>query len=178
MNTVLFIWIGNNTPLYEWRTKCIRRAMEVYPDFNFKVITGLKSFFGFETIKLEPIFEAIKEYNVRPISDGHHMNFSDYARYYWLSNHPNTLYLDTDTWCIKRMPIIPGLGNMEYEAIWNGEDLESIKRVLGQHNNKEILLHTSRLLSQIGTNLSEYFEHKPLWSKRYSRPDLEIFNPD
>ena len=157
---ILFIWVTVGSPLYEWRLKCIRRAVEVYPDANFKVITNLKEFFGFKIIDAYEILENLKVFNV-DFNDP--IWFSDYARYYWLCRYPNTLYLDTDTFCLSPIPELKGIGHADYWAIYNGDDLAGISEVLNNHNNKRALLHTPALLAERGTNLSQYFDHKPFW---------------
>ncbi len=157
---ILFIWVTVGSPLYEWRLKCIRRAMAVYPHANFKVITTLKEFFGFKVIDAYEILENLKGFNI-DINDP--IWFSDYARYYWLSRVPNTLYIDTDTFCTAPIPLIKGIGHADYWAIWNGEDLRGIADVLSKHNDQRMLSHTPDLLAERGKNFSQYFEHKPEW---------------
>lgn len=159
---ILFIWVTVGSPLYEWRLKCIRRAVEVYPGANFKVITTLKEFFGFEVIDAYEVWQNLKIFNV-DITDP--IWFSDYARLFWLARNPNTLYLDTDTFCISPIPVLKGIGYSNYWAIWNGQDLSGIAEVLDNNNGEQALLHTPKLLAERGKNLSQYFVHKPEWSK-------------
>lgn len=160
---ILFVWNATISPLYEWRIKCIRRAMEVYPDASFKVITQLKEFFGMEIISLVEVLRFLREYK---IDLDNPLMFADYARYYWLSIYPNTLYIDTDAFCISPIPTLKGIGHDDYWAIWNGNDLEGVKEILERHEDKQVLLHTPKLLASRGTNLSCYFDHKPAW-RRY-----------
>jgi hypothetical protein len=159
---ILFIWTGVTRPLYEWRIKCIRRALEVYPDANFKVITTLNEFFGMEVIDAREILDKLNEYDV-DIQDP--IFFSDYARYYWLARNPRTLYIDTDALCTTPIPEANDIGHDDYWAIWNGDDLNGIQEVLNQHGGQRHLLHTPQLLAKVGRNLSQYFIHKPSWRK-------------
>lgn len=152
---ILFIWIGRKSPLYEWRTMCIRRALEIYPNANFQVITMLKSFFN---------MAIIDPYDVG-IDLDETMVYSDYVRLDWLSRHPNTLYLDTDTFCMKPMPLTRGMGSAGFEAIWSGHDQDKIREVFYSRGEKKLLYPLAQKFK--GHNLADYFEHKPLWSKKY-----------
>ena len=159
---VLFIWNSTISPLYEWRCKCIRRALEVYSDAKFKVITQLTEFFGIEIVPLYEVARHMQKYNIqlsRPVM------FADYARLFWLARNPDTLYIDTDAFCIKPIPQSPTIRYADYWAIWNGNDLKGIQEILDQHGGKEMLLHTPRLLAAKGKSMIEYFEHKPYWRK-------------
>jgi hypothetical protein len=158
---ILFIWTGSKIPLYEWRTRCIRRAVEIYPEANFKVITTLKGFFNMEIIDAVELNKEMAEYKL-DVHSG--VMFSDYARYYWLSKNPNTLYIDTDVWCVKPMPEIEGSGNCNYWMIWNGNNTEIMKELLDTHDYRGSLVHTVVPLSQAGVQMGEYFEHKPVLS--------------
>jgi hypothetical protein len=159
---ILFIWNATISPLYEWRNKCIRRALEVYPDAKFKVITQLTEFFGIEIVSLHEVVRHMEEYNIRLDNT---VMFANYARLYWLARHANTLYIDTDTFCIKPIKQSPTIQYANDWAIWNGQELESIQDVLDQHGGKEILLPTPELLPAKGKSMIEYFDHKPAWRK-------------
>jgi len=159
---ILFIWLGKTEPLYEWRTMCIRRAKEVYPDANFKCITHMRAFFCMELINPSEI--DLSEYNA---NEDNYCGWSDYARLWYLSKHPNTLYMDTDTWCNERMPFSPECGNAGFEAIWNGTELDKMKAVLNRHNNRRLLYRLGNDLTRVGRDLNKYFKHKPLWAKKY-----------
>ena len=59
---VLFVWDGFQAPLYEMRTRCVRRAKELYPDAKFTCITTLKEFFQCdELIDTREYYEKIKD---------------------------------------------------------------------------------------------------------------------
>ena len=92
------------------------------------------------------------------------LGLSDYIRFDYLSNYPCTLYLDTDVYCVSAIPDISGIGYKSIQAIWNGEDTEGIKRIFEKGKGKQILWDLRREMS--GINLSEYFEHKPIWRKQ------------
>lgn len=152
---ILFIW--SYGPLDVWRDKCVKRAMKIYPKANFICITADSEFYGMATVPFE---HWIEKYNI-PMSDM--MGLSDYIRFDYLSENPDTLYLDTDTYCTKKMPFLEGIGYKSIEAIWNGKDLEGIKEIFSHHNCQQILWHLRDHMT--GTYLHDYFEHKPLWAK-------------
>lgn len=161
--TILFIWDGVTKPLYEWRIKCIRRTMQIYPEAKFQVITTLKEFFGMEIINANEILDKLNDEFCLNLSLSNPIGFSDYARYYWLAKNSRTLYLDTDTFCLSPIPETSDIGHDDYWAIWNGDDLNGISGILALHGNAWYLLHTPELLSKVGRNLSQHFIHKPVW---------------
>lgn len=170
---ILFIWLGLRGPLYEWRIRCIRRAIEVYPLAHFQVITTLPEFFGFEIIDAGIYLQTLKVYGIYDLSD--HLQYSDYARLRWLSDNPNTLYMDTDTWAIKHIPITDKMGFAKFEAIWNGGDLEEILRVLAMAQGERLLYHLANKFD--GHNLKEYCEHRPRWARKYIKSNIPEFDP-
>lgn len=159
---ILFIWYGLVEPLYEWRHKCIARALEVYPDANVTVITCLKDFYGCDVVDAREVIEemAIEGYEV---NINNFVLTSDVMRFWWLSKHPNTLYMDTDTWCIKPMPITKEPGKVAIEALWNGEDTKTFGDFLDARDLTKHFVTQERKL-QINL-LDEYFVHKPFWAK-------------
>ena len=166
---ILYCYLGLKEPLYEWRIMCIRRTFELYPDATYHCITNFRQFFGMRRVNPERIAqETGYKHGMQK-----HASFSDYARLWYLSKHPNTLYLDIDTWCEKPMPITDKMGNVYFEAIWNGTECDKIKEVYDM-NNGEIYLHPlGHQLSKRGGDLSEYFTHNPDWLVRY-REDCKM----
>jgi hypothetical protein len=160
---ILFIWTGVTKPLYEWRIRCIRQAMKIYPEAKFQVITTLKEFFGMQIIDANEILDKLNDEFSIGINLTDPICFSDYARYYWLARNPKTLYIDTDAFCTLPIPETMEIGHDDYWAIWNGTDLNGISNILAQHAGKRILLHTPKLLAMVGRNLAQYFIHKPVW---------------
>ena len=163
---ILFIWIGMVEPLYDWRSRCIFRAKEMYPDAKFYCVTTLKDFYGMEILDAVDIAEKMKV-------QGYYgditqfIPFSDALRFWWLSKQSNTLYMDTDTWCIKPFEPQEEPGKVGIEAIWNGNDKTTFKDFLDRRKNGEIFVGYRDELDI--DDLSEYFEHKPEWSKKYRK---------
>ena len=160
---ILFIWTGVTKPLYEWRMKCIRRALTIYPTAHFQVITTMKEFFNMQVIEANDISNNLNDEFSIGITLHDPICFSDYARYYWLARNPQTLYIDTDVFCVSPIPEIQDIGHDDYWAIWNGNNLKGIQDILAQHDEKRYLFHTPKLLATVGRNFSQYFIHKPIW---------------
>lgn len=168
--TILFIWLGITGEFDLWRKMCIFRAKKLYPEAKVKIISSSKKLFDFDIIDAHEIKEKLKENNwFCKFED--YILFSDYARFYWLMNYKNTLYLDTDTWCKRRYEYTNKVGNLGIEAIWNGNSTNFIKNVFNQRvNNRDPLIRLNKIFIEFGSIcLSEYFEHKPLWAKQYRK---------
>jgi len=158
---ILYFWRFGEDKLDPWRKHCIERALKIYEGCNFKCITTEKEFYGMETISPD---YWVDKYDISLES---FIPLSDRIRFDYLSEHPNTLYMDTDVWCNKKIQGNKGIEFMSIEAIWNGNDLEGIKRIFSKRNNpKGFLLHLKTEMAKEGTELHGYFEHKPKWRKK------------
>jgi len=85
---VLYFWRFGEDKLDPWRKYCIERALKIYEGCNFKCISTSKEFYGMEIISPD---YWVDKYNI-PIEDT--MSLSDWIRFDYLSEHPNTLYMD------------------------------------------------------------------------------------
>lgn len=156
--TILLIWIGDNEPLNEFRNKCITQIMAMYPGAQFKVITKHKKFFGMDLIHPDN-FDIGIDYE-------DYLSYSDYARLKWLSENPNTLYIDTDTWPIKPYLFGDKIGSAGFEAIWSGNQGHLIEKIYNEAEGRLLSNHGAKL-DALGESLHQYFEHKPRWSRPY-----------
>jgi len=83
-------------------------------------------------------------------------------RFQWLFENPDTLYLDTDTWCVKPMAFSDNCGHMNIEALWNGKDSKIFKDIYNQADHKRHLYILKRKLDNSDSlKLYDYFEHSP-----------------
>ena len=159
---IVFIWDGFQAPLYEMRTRCVRRAMDIYSEAKFTCITTLKEFFLINIINTYDYYEKIKHYD---IDVNKYMNFSDYARFHYLSEHEDTLYLDTDIWCTKPIKLTEECKATDIQAIWSGKDCNGIKEIFSKHDNR-IILHHLRNKFKNDNDFNECFQHKPKWLRK------------
>lgn len=158
---VLFIWFGLREPLYDWRISCIKRAKAVYPDAKFKCITTWKEFYGMEVVPAYPLAEELNRHGF--YADMHpdkYRQTSDEMRFWWLTHYPNTLYLDTDTWCESPIERSRKPGKMSIEALWSGEDAQPFKEILEIREKGEFFVRYNKDLR--AEDLSEYFTHRKM----------------
>jgi len=160
---ILFIWFGKVEPLYAWRDACIRRAFELYPEANFKCITTLKDFYGMEIIDAEEVAAKMK-------SEGYYSdidNFialSDEMRFWWLARNKNTLYLDTDIYCVDKFNTDNTPKKSCIEALWNGDNYLPFIKILETRAKGELFIDIEEKLDI--EDMSECFEHKAKWGKK------------
>lgn len=166
---ILFIWKDHHI-LSKERLACIESANMMYPNSKLMVITNIQKVFPdyMEIIKLETVRDIlINEYNVNPDRLRDYYGFSDYARFWYLSNHINTLYLDTDTQCVKKMPEIPSgiCGGKPYrlDALYNNDSPETFSKHFNKRNNTSNLMGLTNSFDYENDfiNISEYFIHRP-----------------
>jgi len=172
IKNVLFIWYGLREPLYTLRDKCIINAIQKYPEAKFRVITSLKAFYDMEIVNVYDVIDEMKKEDLYT-DINHYMALSDEMRFWWLKNNPETLYLDTDTWCEETMPYMKECGHMNIEALWNGNnehtkpfDKITSKRIKGELFNTYI----PELYESDSIVLDKYFSHKAKWTKQYQQP--------
>jgi hypothetical protein len=155
---ILLIWIGEQEPLDEWRNKCVSQVKMMYPRAKFNVITKLKEFYGMNCIHPEtfPVGVSTDDY----------ISYSDYARLKWLSENEDTLYIDTDTWCVEPYKFTDKMGSAFFEAIWSGKETQKIKAVYDKAEGRT-LMKLGQDLDKSGENLHKYFDHRPKWARVY-----------
>lgn len=156
---IVFIWFGLYEPLSDYRIACIKRAKEVYPDAKFKCITNFTKFYDMEVVDATALAKEMTKLGYYGNTDKEkYMYLSDEMRFWWLTHYPNTLYLDTDTWCEKPMPITPRAGKVRIEALWSGEQCERFMDILVQREKGKLFIGYHRKVD--AEDLSEYFTHK------------------
>lgn len=166
---ILFIWYGKLEPIYGWRDTCIRRALELYPEANFKCITTLKEFYGMELIDANALCEEMEAEGYYSDMENF-MVLSDEMRFWWLARNKNTLYMDTDTFCIKPFEPCPLPRKSGIEALWNGEDLEPFAEILTKRIKGNFFVHIEPELEI--ESMNDFFEHKPRWAKDFRKNDM------
>ena len=161
--------------------RCIQRATEVYPDAQFVAITNKPEVFPecFRFITCaEDKEELLDVYDTKDDRDRinrHYIFFSDYARMHYLANNPDTLYIDTDTYCLKRMPKLnPGVvGSRQFpcnnDVIYNNDNIhlmwelmERRHEIKDQIDRRQNLVPLIKLLAWDvnAINLTKWFGHK------------------
>ena len=95
----------------------------------------------------------------------HYMNFSDYARFHYLSEHEDTLYLDTDIYCVKRTELSEKCECKDIQAIWSGKDCDTIRNIFSFHDNQAILLGLKNKFKH-NIKFEDCFQHKPKWLRQ------------
>ena len=103
---IVYCWEGLRD-LPEDRAEAIASTMNLYPDANFLCITKLHHFFSdrFQVISWDSVMQEMKahfKFKEIPYGWNGYMCFSDWARFWYLGNHGDTLYLDTDAKMLKR----------------------------------------------------------------------------
>jgi len=157
---ILFIWDGLRTRISDYRLKCISRAKEVYPNAEFKCITKTTEWcpYEFDFITWSEMEKKIKDkWNVTIESP---IAFSDYARFAYLSENKNTLFLDTDVYCKERMPEMNGIGIYQGNicVIYNGVHLNFFYQLVKKRRKDCILVGLNKQIK--GRDLRPYFIHK------------------
>lgn len=172
IKNILFIWYGLREPLYTLRDRCIIQALKIYPKANFKVITAMKAFYDMEIINVYDIIEEMKKEDLYT-DINHYMALSDEMRFWWLKNNPETLYLDTDTWCKEQMPYMEKCGHMNIEALWNGnnEHTKPFDDIMNKRKKGELYnTYIPELYQSESVPLDKYFSHKDVWVKGFQYP--------
>lgn len=101
---ILHIWKGDRE-ISRDRISTIEQVHELYPDANFLLLTNGNPLLPYQKIINweEEKERMIKFYNLSffPTQWNEYMAFSDWYRFYYLINNPNTLFLDTDCRMLK-----------------------------------------------------------------------------
>lgn len=104
MMKILYIWNGKDK-LNGMRNNCIEETRALYPDADYYCVTEDNEIMPFakkiswskEKNKLKK-FYGLKTF---PKQWKNFITFSDWYRFYFLINNPNTLFLDTDCKMVK-----------------------------------------------------------------------------
>ncbi len=103
---ILFIWEGTKD-LPKSRAEAIAETMNLYPEAEYYCITKMHHFFS-DKFKVIPWMVVMEEmmlffgFQTIPYEWNRYMCFSDWARFWYLGNNADTLYLDTDCRMLKR----------------------------------------------------------------------------
>jgi len=100
---ILYIWDQN---LPRARAECLDATELIYPDAEYICITKEPTFRGYTVIPWEEVGEALlrfKGWKTLPYHWNHPLIFSDWARFWFLGNCWDTLYLDTDARMLERI---------------------------------------------------------------------------
>lgn len=151
---LLFIWDGRRD-LPPERKAAVQSALSLYPDAQAFCITKQSEFLGMKVVPWENIKAQISAFLAIP-RDPYAwldpMTFADWARFWFLAQHPNTLYLDTDCRMKARYDFETHGRNMRagifllYANV--GSDGLSLLRML-----KERAQHRINLLNDFGPKL-------------------------
>lgn len=103
---ILWIWFGENALPIE-RKNAIAETMLVYPDAEYVCITKQKAFLDPKIKCIDPqvVIDQMKVYfelKETPEVWKEYLIFSEWARYFYIANNPDTLYLDTDCRMLKQ----------------------------------------------------------------------------
>lgn len=146
MLNILFIWVGNEIPAFN--LGCIMRAREIYPNAHFKIITD--QIIPFEWMEI--IEAKINNFKSPQL-------YSDYMRIVHLAEYPNTLYLDTDAYCLRPIEL-NCLGNAGIWAIYNHNNLELMRDILRQLNEYPSPYYYGKILEINSTYIGDCFIHR------------------
>lgn len=160
---ILYVWDGRRE-LPPQRNACVSAALSLYPDAEFACITMSSSFYS-AAIKVIP-WDMVKAQlsaflGVPKDAYAWHdpMCFSDWARFWFLANNPDTLYLDTDCRMKARFdfrdrPMHAGIFLLYTHA---GSDGSALMRMLKARAGKRI-----NVLNDFGDKLG-WDELPPFW---------------
>jgi hypothetical protein len=95
---LLFVWDGKRE-IPQDRKACVQSALSLYPDAKAFCITKQSEFMGMTVVPWENAKGQMAAF-LRIPKDTYAWNdpmtFADWARFWFLAQNPNTLYLDTD----------------------------------------------------------------------------------
>lgn len=165
---ILFTW-KTHKRIDKARLACIKRAREIYPDAKFVFITDDRSFVeeGDEVLPVRRVTKIlVNDFKVMPARLRSYLGFTDYAKFWYLSQNENTMYLDTDVYCLKKLPKIKkGVGAGIPEAIsvlYNHDNPDLFKALFFRRNNTSNLVGLGDHMDYDNDfkDVSKYFEHK------------------
>lgn len=94
---ILYVWDKPEIP--DTRKACVTGTLSLYPDAEAFCITKAPKFMGMKVIPWMEVLGKMKAFfgfQKTPYAWNNPMCFSDWARFWFLANNDNTLYLDTD----------------------------------------------------------------------------------
>jgi hypothetical protein len=144
--TVLHIWVKGR--LTDFNLMCMKRAKEIYPDADFVFFSD----------RLAP-FPWMNRVTANYLNINSPQMYSDYARLFYLSNQPHTLYIDCDVYCLKPIPL-DDFGSAGIWAIYNHDKMDAIKSILKNRNGQNMNAWYGKDLALTGGDLSKYFIHR------------------
>lgn len=102
---ILYVW---DKDLPAWRSAYLDATEALYPDAEYLCITKESYFRGYTVIPWDEIGEALMRtfhFKEWPYRWNHPLVFSDWARFWFLGNCWDTLYLDTDAKMLERIEL-------------------------------------------------------------------------
>jgi hypothetical protein len=161
---LLFIWDGRNS-LPESRAEGIKRTLDLYPEAIPYCITRNKSFVSerFQIIPWDPLLIEMADYfafKQMPYRWHEPVTFSDWARFYWLALHGDTLYLDTDAAMVKRYAF-----DREYKLVYSPRNICLLYAPAVFPREHLLSLLAARARQHVGILLDLVGKFRPEWSK-------------
>lgn len=173
---ILYIWDGRYA-LPENRRAAIEATLSLYPEARASCITRLKHFVSdqFEIIPWDDIlFQMMNHFGFRsiPYKWMDPVTFSDWARFWYLGNNGDTLYLDTDCKMLKRYAF-----EKEFKAIYSPGNICLLYAPDGFKRENFLAMLEARARQHVGILMdfagkfgsawakeipSEYFQHRGL----------------
>lgn len=162
MDNILIIWDGERK-LDPFRLECIARAKEIYPNVKMSCITKdidllpktIDKYLAWDEM-LAKIWEkwCVRTKDITAMSD--------FFRYYYLSEHPHTLYIDTDVYIHKKIEEGNNIAKWgpDYSAIWNGNQCKFFEYVVGLRKSNDTLMSLLKLYPYDCGDLSKHMSHR------------------
>lgn len=176
---ILLIWDGISwdhqpKPLTDLAKQYYKRIREVYPDATITWITKdprsvvqgdeYENYYEYTT-------KAWDKYKYECSQDGLNPMYSkeqpewdtDFFRYMYLSEHPYTLYLDTDMYLLERIPETDRMMRWAGDvcAFWNGNETDVFQWLLDNRSFTPVHdMHKN--FPRLSKFLNEYMVHKKL----------------
>lgn len=169
---ILLCWF-QRYKLSSYRRRCIDRVRELYPEANFFIFTDdIHSFPGWILLDVEAYKKHLKEdYLILEEWLQNLYFFTDCLRFYFLSGTPNTLYIDTDTYCVEKIPKLKSkkVGAVQHtiSTLYNNNNLEYFTKIFEEHVNDYYTKTLNRLIKYFDfgksvVDISDYFIHQSI----------------
>lgn len=139
--------------------------MDLYPEADYFCITRLKHFISdqFQVILWEDVlFQMLNHFGFRevPYQWMDPVTFSDWARFWWLGEHEETLYLDTDCKMLQRYSF-----EKEPQVIYSPGNICLLYSPQGFKREHFLALMEERAKHHVGLLLDFAGKFGPAWSK-------------
>jgi hypothetical protein len=158
---ILYIWDGK--PLPESRERCIRATMGIYPEARYFCITRAGSFLGFSVISWEGIQKEMADYfgfKQIPYAWLDNRTFADWARFWYLGTHGETLYLDTDATMTARYPF-----ENEYKVVYSPGNICLLYSPKGFKRENFLALQEKQARIHPGQLMGFHKQFNDVWAK-------------